>query len=87
MGDACLMRAQAAEQAEPEDAPADPGVERPEIIKSNIFDTIDRHTAALRAYKKIIKVSALDHEVKGDIAVKITALAREWMLLANSLTR
>jgi hypothetical protein len=62
-------------------------VEEPEVIKQNVLDWIDRNTAGVRAWKKVLKVSSLDHEAKDEVAVAIVALAREWTLLANSLVK
>jgi hypothetical protein len=56
----------------------DPGVESPDKILANFLDTVDRHAAVLRAYKKIFKVAALSQEQKSEAWGAINKLLTKW---------
>ena len=55
-------------------------VEDPELIRENI-DTIDRHGAVVRAYKKVLKVSFLDQRAKDEVSSAISKLITKWQSL------
>ncbi len=60
-------------------------VASPEEIKQNIFDSIARHMAIVRAYKKVLAVSALDEASKNEVSVQIGRLITKWQSLQRAL--
>jgi hypothetical protein len=62
--------------------PDDPRVVAPEEFRTNILDTIDRHKAVARAYKrvskKVLAVSKPDQALKDEISDAISALITIW---------
>jgi len=69
----------------------DPGVVTSEEFKSNILDTIDRHKAWARAYKKVFKkvseVWALDQTSKDEVSAAIDGLINTWQSLQRAVER
>src|SRR5262249_40068638 len=66
---------------------ADDLVASPEVIKSNALDTIDRHYAVARAYKKIFKVSSLDQAARNEVSAAIGRLITMWQSSRTVLAR
>lgn len=62
-------------------------VESPEVVKRNVFDTIDRHAAVVRAYKKIFRLSSFDRGAKKEISDAIERLISKWRAVQSTLTR
>jgi ParB-like chromosome segregation protein Spo0J len=65
----------------------DPGVASPDEIKRNIFDTIERHRAVARAYKKVLAVSTLDQAEKDEVSAAIGTLINHLAILAKGTSR
>jgi hypothetical protein len=59
----------------------------PEEIKSNILDSIERHKAVARAYKKVLAVSKLDQTSKDEVSAAIGRLINTWQSLQRALAR
>jgi hypothetical protein len=78
-----LMKAQAAAMDMPTEAEAEDEsrVAEPDEIKSNFLDTIDRHAAVVRAYKKVFAVAALNQAQKNEISAAIRKLITQWTSL------
>ena len=60
-------------------------VAEPDEIKSNFLDTIDRHAAVVRAYKKVFAVAALNQVQKDEISAAIRKLITKWTSLDRTL--
>lgn len=60
-------------------------VAEPDEIKSNFLDTIDRHAAVVRAYKKVFAVAALNQAQKDEISAAIRKLITKWTSLDRTL--
>ena len=69
-------------------------VEEPDKILSNFLDTLSRHAAILKAYKKVFKVSACEHrpishrmnqEQKDEARAAIGRLVKQWQSLQRAL--
>jgi ParB-like nuclease domain len=89
-------RAREAKDSEPEITPEaleqnyewdDSGVASPEEIVSNISETIERHEALARAYKKVFKGSALNQAQKGEVSAAIGRLINTWQSVQRALAR
>jgi ParB-like nuclease domain len=59
----------------------------PEEVKSNILNTIERHKAVARAYKKVLAVSKLDQTSKDEVSAAISALINTWQSVQRALAR
>jgi hypothetical protein len=59
----------------------------PEEVKSNILNTIERHKAVARAYKKVLAVSKLDQTSKDEVSAAISTLINTWQSLQRALAR
>lgn len=71
------------ESDEPDDG--GDGVAPPEEIRENILDTIDRHAAVVRSYKKVLRVSSLDQSTKDEVSNAISVLITVWQSLQRAL--
>jgi hypothetical protein len=60
-------------------------VESPDKILANFLDTVCRHAAVLRAYKKVFGVSALDQAQKDKARAAIGRLVTKWQSLEKAL--
>jgi hypothetical protein len=52
---------------------------------SNFHDTVDRHAAWIRAFKKVFKVADLDEGQKAEVRTAIGKLITKWQSLERSL--
>jgi hypothetical protein len=68
-------------QPEPEDDLGGDGVAPPGEIRKNLLDTISRHAAVVRAYKKVLKVSPLNQAMKDEVSEAIGPLITSWQSL------
>jgi hypothetical protein len=57
----------------------------PEVIRKNFIDTIDGHQAVVKAYRKIIKVAALNPAQKDEVRTAIRRLISKWQSLERAL--
>jgi ParB-like chromosome segregation protein Spo0J len=57
--------------------------ENPDQIVTNFLDTVGRHAAVLRAYKKVFGVSALTQEQKDEVRTAIGRLITKWPILGT----
>jgi hypothetical protein len=64
-----------------------PGVAPPEEILSNLIETIERHEAVARAYKKVFKVSTLNQAQKDEGGAAISRLITTWQSVQRALSR
>jgi hypothetical protein len=65
----------------------DPGVAPPEEILSNLIETIERHEAVARAYKKVLAVSKFEQASKDEVSAAISTLMNTWQSVQRALAR
>jgi hypothetical protein len=66
-------------------AEADGEVEKPEVVTQNFLDTVSRHTAVLKAYKKVFAMSVLTQAQKEEVRTAIRGLISKWQSLGRAL--
>jgi hypothetical protein len=54
-------------------------------IRRNILDTIDQHAAVVRAYKKVLRASSPNEEMKEEVSNAIGVLITVWQSLQRAL--
>ena len=67
----------------------DCGMAPPEEIRSNVLDTLERHKAVARGWRRVIKnpLFVMPYEMRGEISGAIDALMKTWTSAKRALER